>query len=283
MAMRIVSWNLHGAAVAGRATNVQQAQAWEYMREVLGADVILAQEASETAVPHWVTREWAALVGERSRYRKNWRWGSVIAAKPEWPVREQPDWWADPWLAQLYDLVLVGRIDIPGNGPTIVASVHTAALPVADFVRDYAKTLVLSVDVLDSLRRPGCQERPFINDLAFTALARMVEGERFIVAGDWNTCRPYRGGSEFFARAASRGWVECHKGPEEPSYFGPPAGTYQLDHAFCDSATGSSVTSCQVVVDETVRSVSDHAPLVLDLEPTASRSVPRAAPQPPET
>ena len=33
--MRIVSWNLHGAAVPGRATIEQQHRAWHYMRDVL--------------------------------------------------------------------------------------------------------------------------------------------------------------------------------------------------------------------------------------------------------
>ena len=37
-------------------------------------------------------------------------------------------------------------------------------------------------------------------------------------------------------------------------------------HAFYDSATSSSVRSCHVVLDETVRSVSDHVLLVVDLE-----------------
>ena len=278
--MRIVSWNLHGAAVAGRATNVQQAQAWEYMRAVLRADLIFAQEASAAAAPPWVTSEWSALLGEPGRFRKNWRWGSVIAAKPEWPIREYAGWSLDPWLTQLYDLVLVGQVDLAGHGPTIVASVHTAALRVVDFVRDYATTLQLSADDLASLRRPDCQEHPFINDLAFIALARLFEGDRFVAAGDWNTCRRYRGGPEFFARAASRGWFECHREPEEPSYFRGSAGMYQLDHAFCDSATANSLTSCHVIVDETVRSVSDHAPLVVDLELTASHAVQGVAPQP---
>lgn len=263
--MRIVSWNLHGAAVPGRATKEQQHQAWVYMRDVLRADLILAQEASATGIPSWVTDDWAAVSGDHGRFRKNWNWGSVIAGKRDLRVSPHAECLADPWFAQLYDLVLVGRIELPVVGPAIVASVHTAASTVSDWVRDYAKSLNLSADDIAGLRRPGCSERPFINDLAFTALARATEGSRFIVAGDWNTCRKYAGGPEFFMRARSRGWFECHTEPEEPSFFGRPSGEYQLDHAFCDPTIGGLVTSCKVCVNEAVLSLSDHAPVVVDL------------------
>lgn len=263
--MRIVSWNLHGAAIPSRATIEQQHQAWTYMRDVLSADVILAQEVSAAGMPSWVADDWTAVSGEHGRFRKNWNWGSVIAAKRDLRIRQHVDWLADPWLAQLYDLVMIGQLELPGCGPTLVASVHTAALPVGDWVRNYAKSLSLSADEMASLRRPACKEDPFINDLAFTALERTIGGGRFIVAGDWNTCRQYPGGPAFVLRAQSRGWVECHQEPEEQSYFGRTSSTYQLDHAFCDSTTGAAIRSCQVLADETVLSLSDHAPLVVDL------------------
>lgn len=82
-----MSWNIHGASAPGRATKEQQRQAWDYMRDVLRADVILAQEASAPATPSGVPNEWTSVRGERGRFRKNWNWGSVIASKPEFPVR----------------------------------------------------------------------------------------------------------------------------------------------------------------------------------------------------
>jgi hypothetical protein len=145
------------------------------------------------------------------------------------------------------------------------STVHTTATQVQRWVRDYAKTLHLNADELRGLRRPGCSDPPFINDLAFTALVRVFRGRRFVVSGDWNTCRDYSGGHEFFARAQSHQWVECHQGPEEQSYFGRKTSKpYQLDHAFCDSTTGGHLKSCVVHVDAQVRSLSDHAPLVID-------------------
>jgi phage protein D len=70
--MRIVSWNLHGAAVPGRASNEQQHRAWRYMREDLRADLILAQEVSADGIPDDVRAEWSVVAGVKGRYRKNW-------------------------------------------------------------------------------------------------------------------------------------------------------------------------------------------------------------------
>ena len=172
-----------------------------------------------------------------------------------------------PWLAQLYDLVLVGQVQLC-NRPVVVASVHTAAIAVRDWLRDYAKSLSLSSHELESLRRPACTEAPYLNDLAFTALARTIGDRPFVVAGDWNTCRKYRGGPEFFSRAKAYGWIECHALPEEQTYFGKSAGGYQLDHAFVDQGTADSVIGCQFDASSAVRELSDHALMVIDLAAT---------------
>jgi endonuclease/exonuclease/phosphatase family metal-dependent hydrolase len=263
--MRIVSWNLHGANVPGRASDEQQHRSWAHMRD-LGADLILAQEVSAAGVPEWVTDEWTLLSGEYGRFRKNSNWGSVVAARPALRLRPHPESPADPWLAHLYDHVLVGQIDLPESGTALVASVHTPAQPVRDWLREHPMALPLADDELAALQRPACEELPYINDFAFTALDRVVKSGRFVVAGDWNTCRKYPGGPEFFARAQARGWVECHREPEERSFFGSkPDGGYQLDHAFCDRATARSISSCRVTVSDIVRELSDHAPVVTDL------------------
>ena len=261
--MRVVSWNLHGADIPGRASNDQQQRAWDYMRQ-LGADLMLAQEASATALPRWLWDDWTVVAGERGRFRKNWNWGSVIAAKGELGLAQHQESLTDPWLAQLYDLVLLGKVRF-GSEQFIVASVHTAAMPVRDWLRDHAVSLNLSESELRQLRRPECDEAPFLNDLAFTALARTIGDQQFLIAGDWNTCRKYPGGPEFFARAESRGWIECHGKLERQSFFGKGVGTYQLDHAFVDASTARAGVKCQVHVNDTVRELSDHAPIVVDV------------------
>jgi endonuclease/exonuclease/phosphatase family metal-dependent hydrolase len=234
----------------------------------LGADLILAQEVSATGVPGWVTDEWTLLSGQYGQFRKNWNWGSVVAARLGLRLRPHLESLQDPWLAHLYDLVLVGQVVLPESASTLVASVHTPAQPVRDWLREHPMPLSLADDELIALQRPACRELPYINDFAFTALDGIVKNGRFVVAGDWNTCRKYPGGPEFFVRAQARGWAECHRGPEEQSFFGKGSGTYQLDHAFCDQATACSVNSCHIVVGDIVRELSDHAPLVTDLVPT---------------
>jgi endonuclease/exonuclease/phosphatase family metal-dependent hydrolase len=262
--MRIISWNLHGAAVPGRASNEKQLRAWNYMRE-LGADLILAQEVSGSAIPSWAIEEWNFVAGEHGRFRKVWNWGSVIAAKHELGLVPYHESLADPWLAQLYDLVLVGQIRL-GIGAMLVASVHTIAYPARKWVREYATSIKLSESELEGLRRPNSREVPFVNDFAFTALERMIGDRRFVVAGDWNTCRKFAGGPEFFVRVKSSGWVECHEEPEEQSYFRKGTGGYQLDHAFVDAGTGASGMRCQIHSNELVRALSDHAPMVIDIK-----------------
>lgn len=264
--MRLISWNLHGANVPGRSGTAKQMRAWDYMRE-LGADLIFAQEASLSALPAWVGDQWNFVAGEHGRFRKNWNWGSIIAAKHELSLVPHHESLNDPWLAQLYDLVLVGQVQLR-NRPVVVASVHTAAVAVRDWLRDYAKSLSLSSHELESLRRPACTEAPYLNDLAFTALARTIGDRQFVVAGDWNTCRKYRGGPEFFSRAKAYGWIECHALPEEQTYFGKSAGGYQLDHAFVDQGTAGSVIGCQFDASSVVRELSDHALMVIDLTAT---------------
>lgn len=147
-----------------------------------------------------------------------------------------------------------------------MASVHTAAVSVRDWVRDYAFSLSLRDSELESLRRPNCKEAPYLNDLAFIALKRIIGDQRFVVAGDWNTCRHYRGGPEFFVRAKSSEWVECHEEPEEPSWFGKGSREYQLDHAFVDKWTAANSIRCEVHISDTVRALSDHAPMVVDVD-----------------
>jgi endonuclease/exonuclease/phosphatase family metal-dependent hydrolase len=240
-----------------------QLRAWDYMRE-LGVDLILAQEVSNSALPSWAAEEWTFVVGEYGRFRKDWNWGSVIAAKHELGLIPYHESLADPWLAQLYDLVLVGQIQL-GIGPILVASVHTVAYPARKWVREYAVSLNLSDSELKGLRRPNCRDEPFVNDLAFTALVRLIADKRFIVAGDWNTCRKFSGGPEFFVRAKSTGWIECHDEPEEQSYFGKRTSRLQLDHAFVDVETATLGIACVIHASDEVRALSDHAPLIVDI------------------
>jgi len=66
------------------------------------------------------------------------------------------------------------------------------------------------------------------------------------------------------------GFYEAHwaiHGKEVQSFWGRQAKEkYQDDHFFVTNAWASRVRSCNVVDNEVVRRVSDHGPVVLDLD-----------------
>ncbi len=62
-------------------------------------------------------------------------------------------------------------------------------------------------------------EGPKYNDAIFAGLVPLVDGQRFIIAGDWNTARHQgterasRAGQEFFKRAREAEWARMRVGP----------------------------------------------------------------------
>jgi endonuclease/exonuclease/phosphatase family metal-dependent hydrolase len=67
--MRLVSWNLHGAVIRGRAALDRQHRAWACIRD-LNADLVFAQEVSDGGIPAWARDEWTILDGEQGVGRK---------------------------------------------------------------------------------------------------------------------------------------------------------------------------------------------------------------------
>jgi endonuclease/exonuclease/phosphatase family metal-dependent hydrolase len=126
-------------------------------------------------------------------------------------------------------------------------------------------------------------EGPKYNDAIFAALAPLVAGRRFILAGDWNTAR-HQGterdstvGKKFFARVHEAGWYDCvwdTRQSEIRTWFRPGSKLQQDDYVFCDRSLGSSVAEVSVAEDAaTELQLSDHAPLIVefDVGPTAIR------------
>ncbi len=267
--MRVVTFNLNGAFHNSRATPNQQQRSWHHLA-ALGADLGLVQEAGHDHVPAWVPDRWDLLTGEVGTCGKEWGWGSAIIADPALNLRARPDLLTDPWLALLYDYVLVAEIDLPDGAPALVASVHTVARTAPDFLDISGRPDAISADDLARITRDG--DEPWVLDIAYEALRRNTP-ERFIIGGDWNTARLFdtkaRTGSIantlFFARAARDGWWECGADAnEQRSFLRPGTRPYQLDHLFCDQATGRTETSSTVTHHDLLDDNSDHAPLVTD-------------------
>ena len=119
---------------------------------------------------------------------------------------------------------------------------------------------------------------PWWNDVAFAGFRDLVDGRRFIIAGDWNTSRwadvdgiPTPAGAEFFARAAAAGWVELSldsDGREGKTWYGSTnPRTHLPDHVFADAETAATLRSFRIdPYPVEAQGLSDHAPMILELD-----------------
>lgn len=132
---------------------------------------------------------------------------------------------------------------------------------------------MLSAEELAGVALPT--DEPWAQDLFFVGIERFVSGHRFLVGGDWNNSRLFDQDRKpgqlpvatmFFTRAKHAGWVDCHGHKnEERSYLGGKR-PHQLDHLFCDTKTARRLVDSHVRLDWLTPELSDHAPLVTDLE-----------------
>jgi endonuclease/exonuclease/phosphatase family metal-dependent hydrolase len=282
--MRVVSWNLHGAAVPGKSTRQQQLRAWHYLA-ALGADVILLQEVEWAAIPAFASDLWSSVKGDEIPALADARWGSLIGARADLGLHSRKELFEDLPLRILYGYVVIASVEIPQLGSLVLASVHAPARPVSALVGILKYAAGFDLSSIQHLGLAGLE--PWCCDLAFDCLARRVQGQRFVVAGDWNNARlfdttmpHYNGASvEFFRRCAAREWFECHEAKgEQRSFLKAGSHPYQLDHAFCDLASGGQMLDCSVRIDPVVHEVSDHAPVVTDFR---FGSCARSSPAPP--
>jgi endonuclease/exonuclease/phosphatase family metal-dependent hydrolase len=266
--MRIVSWNVHGAPAG--ATNRQLERAW-YHLAALDADLVLLQEVRHSVIPEWVRAEWDLVLGKTGAHGKTGNWGSAIAAKRALNLRDREDLLPeDSWLSAVYDYVVTAEIDLDGVTQALVASVHAPAMPAKKMLEVLGKPDAIGDLALAAV---GFEpDPPWSTDVIFRALDD-VKGDRFIIGGDWNLSRLFDRdkvvptNAMFFSRAVQSKWVEVlGKANEERSFFRDGNLPYQLDHVFSDRKTDDAVKSGAVWADETALEISDHAPIVIDLE-----------------
>jgi len=137
---------------------------------------------------------------------------------------------------------------------------------------------VVPLRVLTHLREIDVERasdpRVWWNDLFFYLIGHAVAERSAIVGGDWNTSRLFQKG--LFERAAGRGWVEVLPhihGEQQRTWFRGSNRPHGLDHVFCTSHLRSAISAAHVdasVADSagehTGRGLSDHAPVVVDLD-----------------
>lgn len=172
-------------------------------------------------------------------------------------------------LGRLGSYIATVEVILPDDTPLLVASVH--ARPAAA-----APWLLRGLDA-DALRRPPNAD-VYWSDVVFAGYVDVVRGRRFIVGGDWNNARycdadgtPSAAGQAFFDRAAAAGWMDVHQsrvGHEERSWYGSTnPRPYQPDHVFTDPGTAELARAARIdAYPVEVLKLSDHAPLVVDLD-----------------
>jgi endonuclease/exonuclease/phosphatase family metal-dependent hydrolase len=125
---------------------------------------------------------------------------------------------------------------------------------------------------------------PIIKDRVFPHLAHIFEeleqkarGRAAVVGGDLNSARlaekvwPGYGHGPFFERIDKGDpWVDCCRrfhATEVQTFFGDSCShPFQDDHIFASGDLSPRVRSCNVIVNDLTRSVSDHVPLVVELD-----------------
>jgi endonuclease/exonuclease/phosphatase (EEP) superfamily protein YafD len=248
--VRVVTWNM-GLADRRRRFIRTHDEAWRYLLR-LGPDIAFVQEAFP---PDWVEREGRVA---RDSFK---RWGSVVFS---------PTLAIEPFalpegnsLRALPNYLAFADVPRPDGTRALVASIHAPPRR--------AEGDVLGGRDPKELRRSV--EGPKYNDAIFAGLVPLVQGRRFILAGDWNTARHQgtqrasRAGQEFFTRVREADWYDCVWGmlqSEIRTWFGRGR-LQQDDYIFCDASLGESVGEVSVAENAATEVyLSDHAPLIVD-------------------
>lgn len=265
-ALRLATWNLNHWRQPLLPADTRRA-AWEYLTKIVGAQVALVQEA---VPPLNLARE-RAVYGEMAGHRN---WGSaVVALDPAVsiePLRSVRNAWSRR------------RFLLTNTHP---GSVAIAQLTVPDI---QPITLISVYGVLD-----GSAVSTMLRVIAdLVPLFDSPYGARVILGGDLNVSRATRDPRQLaraeavFAAIRSLGLVEAKtlvvdlpaSSPDCPCGSGtacdhlPTWGAAELDHLFVSPSLAGQVRAVSVDASVVPAGLSDHVPLVIDLELSAERT-----------
>lgn len=264
-----------------RKSSASRARAWEYLREELGADLVLVQEASP---PDTLSSVYRPI--NKDKYN----WGSaVVSFRADLVLRERP---RVP-LADCYLTPVVGA-QLPDS--------HPGACAVADVLDEAGKHLFTAVslygqwEVMPVGKMYACARvHRMLSDL--TPVLAGSRRRPLVLAGDLNVTTQRvasrqgqidaDGALAVFARLRAWRLIDCvdrtrstrerlanctcangdacshvrtvrHKNRVDS----PPT---QLDYVFISESLSSSLRSCRVVDEAAAWELSDHCPLLVDL------------------
>jgi len=224
--MRVLTWNMGFWQFRSH-----HEMAWEYLRSDLKPAIALLQEVKPAHL----------LLDEHLVFKEiHQGWGTAVYARAidlrEVHFRQYP--------GRIAGAIAV----VDGIGELYVASIHA----------------------------------PIINSRVFPHLDHIIDevedlfaGRTAVVGGDLNSARlaevvwPAHGHGPFFERMEGGPFVDCcrrfHKS-EIQTYFGPnSAHPFQDDHLFVSPDLAEKLTSCDAVLTDVTKKVSDHIPLAMDL------------------
>lgn len=233
--MRIVTWNMACAHPTFTAKYRRTHEdAWRFLLE-LEPDIALVQEAL-LDVPEWVRGQGAVVAQDRTSEAQDS--GSMIFVRGR-QVQRQP-------LVALGSYV-VGAEVLGSSRPLYLASLHVGT----------------------------SNQRRALRGL-IDGLASVVAGRRFVVGGDLNAARDWGDRDAygwFFRELEERGLHDCHfglHGRQDQSFWRHDARAgAQLDHLFVDPETRKALTGSRVITNEATKRLSDHSPLVAELDDAA--------------
>jgi endonuclease/exonuclease/phosphatase family metal-dependent hydrolase len=237
--MRVVTWNM-GCGPRVAQYRKTHDEAWDYLLQELRPDVVFVQEALVTKIED----------ARRNHSVSMCDLAAGVAAGTAVLVRN-------------FDTAPAPAVSVSRDTYVVPAKVNTPAGPLT----------VVSVHIY-----PGKEQHADLGRLV-ALLDNTFSGQAILVGGDFNAARRFDevyGGKmhgTFFSTMASAGLHEIHwaiHGREIQTFWGHQAKeAYQDDHFFIAKPWASRVRSCDVIDNEVVRRLSDHGPVVLELDVSA--------------
>jgi len=249
--LKVITWNL------GYWQHRQMHEkAWDYLKEQLKPDLALLQEVNPIKKDN-----------ENLLFKKiHQTWGTAIYAR-NMPLEEMI-------LESEYNDRLVAALVEHKQGKKS----HTlcpSPLPsqVAALVEHKQGKKIAVVSVHAPII--GGRVFPHLEEI-FQGIETMVCEKTFIVGGDLNTARlaekvwPKHGHGIFFEKLERSIFFDCHHKfheREEQTFFRKGSKyEFQDDHLFVSRDLADCVKSCHALNNEITRSVSDHIPIVAEIE-----------------
>jgi endonuclease/exonuclease/phosphatase family metal-dependent hydrolase len=226
--MRIVTWNL-----AYWQHSSHHDKAWDYLCNYIRPDIALIQEVKPSS---WLPRH-TIVFEEITR-----GWGTAIYS-PSLPLSRR-------CLSRYPGRAVLASTILDGDFVLLVASIHAPIINGRVF--------------------------PHLNNI-FVELESMEYKCSAVIGGDLNSARlaekvwPGNGHGPFFERI-DRGdiWIDCCRrfnAEELQTFFRDTcAHPFQDDHIFVSRDLSARIRSCNVLNNDLTRSVSDHIPLIAELD-----------------